>query len=141
RQNLSKQAKEEQEKARQSLREKRAKESEGVQLKKQKEVLEKQIEEASRALKRILRMRPIGTDRNHARYWVFEAGGPMLYVEKGWVTGNVGYSVEGSTTGRLRSSNDDDEDLLGSISDSEQDEDKIKLLEAKLSSLHHDQRD
>ena len=31
-----------------------------------------------------LRLSPIGYDRNHARYWVFNGAAAGLFVEQGW---------------------------------------------------------
>jgi len=31
-----------------------------------------------------LRLKPIGYDRNHARYWVFNGAAAGLFVEQGW---------------------------------------------------------
>ena len=31
-----------------------------------------------------LRLKPIGCDRNHARYWVFNGVAAGLYIEHGW---------------------------------------------------------
>ena len=31
-----------------------------------------------------LRLKPIGCDRNHARYWVFNGVAAGVYVEQGW---------------------------------------------------------
>lgn len=31
----------------------------------------------------VQRQSPIGTDRNHSRYWIFSDGTPGLFVEKG----------------------------------------------------------
>ena len=33
--------------------------------------------------KQVYRHVPIGTDRNHNRYWVFHDATPGLYIEKG----------------------------------------------------------
>jgi len=33
--------------------------------------------------KQVLRVAPVGTDRNHNRYWVFSKATPGIYIEKG----------------------------------------------------------
>ncbi|GFR65697.1 tyrosine-protein kinase BAZ1B-like [Elysia marginata] len=62
----------------------------------QKERLRKksdQIVEAINLARMVLRQEPIGTDRNHDRYWVFTNTTPGLYVEKGWMGEEVNYKV------------------------------------------------
>ena len=48
----------------------------------------------------LLRRQPIGYDRDHNRYWIFNATTPGLFVERGWAdeattyncsSGNVSY--------------------------------------------------
>jgi len=39
--------------------------------------------------KSVLRQCPIGTDRNHSRYWIFEGTTPGLYIEKGRNYGGI----------------------------------------------------
>uniref|UniRef100_H2Z6I2 WAC domain-containing protein n=1 Tax=Ciona savignyi TaxID=51511 RepID=H2Z6I2_CIOSA len=52
---------------------------------------DRQLEE-TRTLARHLRRRlPLGTDRNHSRYWLFCDGIPGFYIEKGWVNDHVDY--------------------------------------------------
>lgn len=31
-----------------------------------------------------MRIRPIGSDRNHRRYWLFDSAAPGVYLEVGW---------------------------------------------------------
>ncbi|RUS86394.1 hypothetical protein EGW08_005844 [Elysia chlorotica] len=66
-----------------------------------------QILEAINLARMVLRQEPIGTDRNHDRYWVFRSPTdrnhdrywvftnttPGLYVEKGWMGEEVNYKV------------------------------------------------
>ena len=47
------------------------------------ELFQLKFDEGILLSKRVLRVQPIGTDRNHNRYWVFSDGTPGLYVEKG----------------------------------------------------------
>nr|XP_018670950.1 tyrosine-protein kinase BAZ1B isoform X2 [Ciona intestinalis] len=61
--------------------------------KQESERADRQLEE-TRTLARHLRRRlPLGTDRNHSRYWLFCDGIPGFYVEKGWVNDNIDYST------------------------------------------------
>ena len=39
-----------------------------------------------------LRQAPVGTDRNHSRYWIFSTVIPGLFIEKGWADKDVGYN-------------------------------------------------
>uniref|UniRef100_H2Z6I1 WAC domain-containing protein n=1 Tax=Ciona savignyi TaxID=51511 RepID=H2Z6I1_CIOSA len=58
---------------------------------------DRQLEE-TRTLARHLRRRlPLGTDRNHSRYWLFCDGIPGFYIEKGWVNDHVDYSTHPET--------------------------------------------
>ena len=50
------------------------------------ELFQLKFDEGILLSKRVLRVQPIGTDRNHNRYWVFSDGTPGLYVEKGTQT-------------------------------------------------------
>lgn len=42
----------------------------------------------------VIRLQPLGVDRNHDRYWLFNATTPGLYVEKGWVDHHTTYSTQ-----------------------------------------------
>ena len=41
-----------------------------------------------------LRQTPIGTDRNHSRYWVFSSVTPGLFIEKGWVDPIITHKIQ-----------------------------------------------
>ncbi|KAK7073042.1 hypothetical protein SK128_003473 [Halocaridina rubra] len=41
----------------------------------------------------LTRLQPLGCDRNHDRYWLFNTTTPGLYVEKGWVDANTTYCI------------------------------------------------
>lgn len=51
------------------------------------------LHEARTQLKNSERRLPLGTDRNHSRYWMLSEGAPGLYVEIGWVGEYIGYST------------------------------------------------
>ncbi|XP_053638911.1 tyrosine-protein kinase BAZ1B isoform X2 [Cherax quadricarinatus] len=42
----------------------------------------------------LIRLQPLGLDRNHDRYWLFNNTTPGLYVEKGWVDPNTTYRIK-----------------------------------------------
>ncbi|KAK3101036.1 hypothetical protein FSP39_000430 [Pinctada imbricata] len=59
----------------------------------EKEIFEKKFEEGIALAKSVLRQVPIGTDRNHNRYWIFSSTTPGLYMEKGWASPDIDYSA------------------------------------------------
>ncbi|KAK6190909.1 hypothetical protein SNE40_002675 [Patella caerulea] len=61
---------------------------------KEKENFDKTYKDGIEAAKQTLRLVPIGTDRNHNRYWIFNSTTPGLYIEKGWVTDDYSYNVQ-----------------------------------------------
>lgn len=85
-----------------------------IEEERQKERLRKksdQIIEAINLARMVLRQEPIGTDRNHDRYWVFTNTTPGLYVEKGWMGEEVNYKVsrpEGAVAELLSESEEED---------------------------------
>ena len=42
----------------------------------------------------LIRLQPLGLDRNHDRYWLFNNTTPGLYVEKGWVDHHSTYCTQ-----------------------------------------------
>ncbi|KAL3841380.1 hypothetical protein ACJMK2_019534 [Sinanodonta woodiana] len=69
------------------------KEYEKYRKEKERENFEKKFSEGIALAKSVLRQTPIGTDRNHNRYWIFNSSTtPGLYVEKGWVGDEIEYS-------------------------------------------------
>ncbi|XP_061178155.1 tyrosine-protein kinase BAZ1B-like isoform X1 [Saccostrea echinata] len=101
----------------QALAEKKKKEEEDrLRRQKEAEIYKKEIEmekfekkftEGIALAKAVLRQTPIGTDRNHNRYWVFSQTTPGLYIEKGWVTDYIDYNVPKS-----EESDDSDDDVV-----------------------------
>ncbi|KAJ8298927.1 hypothetical protein KUTeg_022987 [Tegillarca granosa] len=73
----------EKEKIEQEKRKLKEKEYEQYKKQMEKERFQKEFDEGIRLAKMVLRQCPIGTDRNHNRYWVFSATTPGLYIEKG----------------------------------------------------------
>ncbi|KAK2190073.1 hypothetical protein NP493_90g03009 [Ridgeia piscesae] len=73
--------------------ERRRVEAEELKRQREEELFEKTFTEGIAQAKSVLRQCPIGTDRNHSRYWIFEGTTPGLYIEKGWVHESIGYRV------------------------------------------------
>ena len=68
------------------------------------EKFEKAFQEGIDNAKLVMRKHPIGSDRNHHRYWRFSSVVPGLFVEKGWACKDLDYTV------RLDDDEDDDEE-------------------------------
>ncbi|XP_038053191.1 tyrosine-protein kinase BAZ1B-like isoform X2 [Patiria miniata] len=75
-------------------REKRIKGEEEYKRMRAQEIFEKKFEDGIQQAKLALRQVPIGTDRNHSRYWVFSSVTPGLFIEKGWVESTITYSAK-----------------------------------------------
>ncbi|XP_064601605.1 tyrosine-protein kinase BAZ1B-like [Liolophura sinensis] len=92
-------------------------EKEAVEYRKQKEMesFEKSFNEGIALAKLVLRQSPIGTDRNHNRYWVFTNTTPGLFVEKGWVTADITYNY------KQGEKSDDENSIISSDDDDEED--------------------
>lgn len=89
----------------------REKEMEQFKQQKERENFEKQFAEGIYLAKVTQRQAPIGTDRHHSRYWVFSDVTPGLFVEKGWVSDVIDYSVKSPDdvdSDHSSSSSDDD---------------------------------
>ncbi|KAK1158364.1 tyrosine-protein kinase BAZ1B-like isoform X1 [Acipenser oxyrinchus oxyrinchus] len=89
---LSIQAKKEKEEHDRLTKERMEKEAEEERIRKQKAAAEKAFQEGITKAKLVLRRLPLGTDRNHNRYWLFSDVVPGLYIEKGWVHDSIDYS-------------------------------------------------
>uniref|UniRef100_A0A8C7U2C0 Tyrosine-protein kinase BAZ1B n=1 Tax=Oncorhynchus mykiss TaxID=8022 RepID=A0A8C7U2C0_ONCMY len=68
------------------------KEAEEERVRKQKAAAERAFQDGIAKAKLVLRRIPLGTDRNHNRYWLFSDVVPGLYIEKGWVHESIDYS-------------------------------------------------
>ncbi|XP_014681000.1 PREDICTED: tyrosine-protein kinase BAZ1B-like isoform X2 [Priapulus caudatus] len=53
----------------------------------------KAFEDVTGLAKLVMRRKPVGTDRNHNRYWIFNMSLPGLYIEKGWVQDYINYTI------------------------------------------------
>nr|XP_015223247.1 PREDICTED: tyrosine-protein kinase BAZ1B isoform X2 [Lepisosteus oculatus] len=86
------QAKKEKEEQERQNRERMEKEAEEERIRKQKAAAERAFQEGITKAKLVMRRLPLGTDRNHNRYWLFSDVVPGLYIEKGWVHDSIEYS-------------------------------------------------
>ncbi|MFT7809524.1 tyrosine-protein kinase BAZ1B [Arapaima gigas] len=103
------QAKKDKEERERLNRERMEKEAEEERARKQKAAAERAFQEGIRKAKLVLRRLPLGTDRNHSRYWLFSDAVPGLYVEKGWVHESIDYSFSLSPEAVKMESNSDEE--------------------------------
>uniref|UniRef100_A0A8C5LQK6 Tyrosine-protein kinase BAZ1B n=1 Tax=Leptobrachium leishanense TaxID=445787 RepID=A0A8C5LQK6_9ANUR len=109
---LAIQAKKEKEENQKLTKERIEKEAEEERLRKQRASQEKAFHEGIAKAKLVLRRSPVGTDRNHNRYWLFADGVPGLYIEKGWVHDGINYSFSLPEEGE-EEEEDDDQDADG----------------------------
>ncbi|KAK0135119.1 Tyrosine-protein kinase BAZ1B [Merluccius polli] len=86
------QAKKDKEEHDRQNKERMEKEAEEERSRKQKAAAERAFQEGISKAKLVLRRSPLGTDRNHNRYWLFSDLVPGLYIEKGWVHESIDYS-------------------------------------------------
>ncbi|XP_042215473.1 tyrosine-protein kinase BAZ1B-like [Homarus americanus] len=84
---------EEKEKTRNFLREQKIKEDE----EKRRVYVVQECEKVLMQKDLLIRLQPLGVDRNHDRYWLFNNTTPGLYVEKGWVDPNTTYNIQSSS--------------------------------------------
>uniref|UniRef100_A0A673JK29 Tyrosine-protein kinase BAZ1B n=1 Tax=Sinocyclocheilus rhinocerous TaxID=307959 RepID=A0A673JK29_9TELE len=89
---MSIQAKKEKEEQERQNKERMEKEVEEERIRKQKAAAEKALQDAVTKAKLVLRRTPLGTDRNHNRYWLFSDVVPGLCIEKGWVHESIDYT-------------------------------------------------
>uniref|UniRef100_A0A8C5FXC1 Bromodomain adjacent to zinc finger domain, 1B n=1 Tax=Gadus morhua TaxID=8049 RepID=A0A8C5FXC1_GADMO len=86
-------------------KERMEKEAEEERNRKQKASAERAFQDGIGKAKLVLRRSPLGTDRNHNRYWLFCDVIPGLYIEKGWVHESIDYREkddnDGSTDGGM----------------------------------------
>uniref|UniRef100_A0A3P8YRP8 Bromodomain adjacent to zinc finger domain 1B n=1 Tax=Esox lucius TaxID=8010 RepID=A0A3P8YRP8_ESOLU len=89
---MSIQAKKEKEEQDRQNKERMEKEAEEERVRKQKAAAERAFLDGINKAKLVLRRVPLGTDRNHSRYWLFSDVVPGLYIEKGWVHESIDYN-------------------------------------------------
>uniref|UniRef100_A0A8C6Z111 Tyrosine-protein kinase BAZ1B n=1 Tax=Nothoprocta perdicaria TaxID=30464 RepID=A0A8C6Z111_NOTPE len=88
---LAIQAKKEREQQERQMRVKMEKEAEEERIRRHKAAAEKTFQDGIAKAKLVMRRTPIGTDRNHNRYWLFSDEVPGLFIEKGWVHDSIDY--------------------------------------------------
>ncbi|XP_040902042.1 tyrosine-protein kinase BAZ1B isoform X2 [Toxotes jaculatrix] len=89
---MSMQAKKEKEELDRQNKERMEKEAEEERLRKQRAAAERAFQDGITKARLVMRRTPLGTDRNHNRYWLFSDVVPGLYIEKGWVHESIDYS-------------------------------------------------
>uniref|UniRef100_A0A8D3BE08 Tyrosine-protein kinase BAZ1B n=1 Tax=Scophthalmus maximus TaxID=52904 RepID=A0A8D3BE08_SCOMX len=89
---MSMQAKKEKEEMDRQNKERMEKEAEEERMRKQRATAERAFQDGITKSRLVMRRTPLGTDRNHNRYWLFSDVVPGLYVEKGWVHESIDYS-------------------------------------------------
>ncbi|KAM8903483.1 LOW QUALITY PROTEIN: tyrosine-protein kinase BAZ1B [Spinachia spinachia] len=89
---MSMQAKKDKEEMDRQNKERMEKGAEEERMRKQRVAVEKAFQEGITKAKLVLRRIPLGTDRNHNRYWLFSEVVPGLYIEKGWVHEGIDYN-------------------------------------------------
>uniref|UniRef100_A0A673ZZ36 Tyrosine-protein kinase BAZ1B n=1 Tax=Salmo trutta TaxID=8032 RepID=A0A673ZZ36_SALTR len=111
---MSIQAKKEKEEQDKQNKERMEKGAEEERVRKQKAAAEKAFQDGIAKSKLVLRRIPLGTDRNHNRYWLFSDVVPGLYIEKGWVHESIDYSYT-LTLEEATAEPEDEEDDGGSL--------------------------
>ncbi|XP_024132588.1 tyrosine-protein kinase BAZ1B isoform X1 [Oryzias melastigma] len=89
---MTMQAKKEKEELDRQNKERMEKEAEEERMRKQRASAERAFQEGITKARLVMRRTPLGTDRNHNRYWLFSDVVPGLYIEKGWVHESIDYS-------------------------------------------------
>uniref|UniRef100_A0A3P8TJ14 Tyrosine-protein kinase BAZ1B n=1 Tax=Amphiprion percula TaxID=161767 RepID=A0A3P8TJ14_AMPPE len=67
-------------------------EAEEERMRRQRASAERAFQDGITKARLVMRRAPLGTDRNHNRYWLFSDVVPGLYIEKGWVHESIDYS-------------------------------------------------
>ncbi|XP_041851499.1 tyrosine-protein kinase BAZ1B isoform X2 [Melanotaenia boesemani] len=89
---MAMQAKKEKEELDRQNKERMEKEAEEERMRKQRAAAERAFQDGITKARLVMRRTPLGTDRNHNRYWLFSDVVPGLYIEKGWVHESIDYS-------------------------------------------------
>uniref|UniRef100_A0A671X536 Tyrosine-protein kinase BAZ1B n=1 Tax=Sparus aurata TaxID=8175 RepID=A0A671X536_SPAAU len=89
---MSMQAKKEKEEMDRQNKERMEKEAEEERMRRQRAATEKAFQDGITKARNVMRRTPLGTDRNHNRYWLFSDVVPGLYIEKGWVNDSIDYN-------------------------------------------------
>lgn len=89
---MAMQAKKEKEEMDRQNKERMEKEAEEERMRRQRAATERAFQDGITKARLVMRRTPLGTDRNHNRYWLFSDVVPGLYIEKGWVHESIDYS-------------------------------------------------
>uniref|UniRef100_A0A672IHP6 Tyrosine-protein kinase BAZ1B n=1 Tax=Salarias fasciatus TaxID=181472 RepID=A0A672IHP6_SALFA len=89
---MAMQAKKEKEEMDRQNKERMEKEAEEERIRKQRAATERAFQDGITKARLVMRRTPLGTDRNHNRYWLFSDVVPGLYIEKGWVHEGIDYN-------------------------------------------------
>ena len=73
------------------------------------------LQEGIQNAKLVQRKQPCGYDRNHSRYWIFSYPVPGLFVEKGWASKDLDYTVRRED----ETDDDDDDDMIEEVTEEE----------------------
>ncbi|XP_038615111.1 tyrosine-protein kinase BAZ1B isoform X2 [Tachyglossus aculeatus] len=103
-------AKKERELRERQMRVKLEREAEEERIRRHKAAAEKTFQEGIAKAKLVMRRTPIGTDRNHNRYWLFSDEVPGLFIEKGWVHDGIDYRFALPRGQRASTDSDNDDD-------------------------------
>ncbi|XP_068440972.1 tyrosine-protein kinase BAZ1B isoform X2 [Clinocottus analis] len=89
---MSMQAKKDKEEMDRQNKERMEKDAEEERMRKQRASVERAFQDGITKARLVTRRTPLGTDRNHNRYWLFSDVVPGLYIEKGWVHESIDYN-------------------------------------------------
>ncbi|XP_026225424.1 tyrosine-protein kinase BAZ1B isoform X2 [Anabas testudineus] len=89
---MAMQAKKEKEEMDRQNKERMEREAEEERMRKQRASAERAFQDGITKARLVMRRTPLGTDRNHNRFWLFSDVVPGLYIEKGWVHESIDYS-------------------------------------------------
>ncbi|XP_047247790.1 tyrosine-protein kinase BAZ1B isoform X1 [Girardinichthys multiradiatus] len=122
---MAMQAKKEKEELDRQNKERMEKEAEEERLRKQKAAAERAFQDGITKAKLVMRRTPLGTDRNHNRYWLFSDVVPGLYIEKGWVHDGIDYSFtpppeEKAAEAEMEEEEEEEDSEAASVPDSQE---------------------
>uniref|UniRef100_A0A3Q3LFC7 Tyrosine-protein kinase BAZ1B n=1 Tax=Mastacembelus armatus TaxID=205130 RepID=A0A3Q3LFC7_9TELE len=116
---MAMQAKKEKEEMDRQNKERMEKEAEEERMRKQRAAAERAFQDGITKARLVMRRTPLGTDRNHNRYWLFSDVVPGLYIEKGWVNESIDYNFTPPPEDKPAEP-EDDGSVDGAISESAQ---------------------
>ncbi|KAM9801592.1 tyrosine-protein kinase BAZ1B [Neosynchiropus ocellatus] len=116
---MSMQVKKEKEELERLNKERMEREAEEERMRKQRAAAERAFQDGITKAKLILRRLPLGTDRNHNRYWLFSNEVPGLFIEKGWVHESIDYSFTLPPEEKPAETNDDEDSESASVNESQ----------------------